>query len=95
MTIILYDAEPSANSERVRILPLDPWADAATVHRWTSDPGARFWGMNGLDRDEVAAVYAHLAGKENQIARSDCMGIRADGCRRKLAVDGFSIGFHG
>ncbi|WP_328658258.1 GNAT family N-acetyltransferase [Streptomyces sp. NBC_00334] len=44
----------------VRILPLDPAADAAVVHGWVSEERAAFWGMNGLTRDQVAEVYAHM-----------------------------------
>ncbi|WP_282087640.1 GNAT family N-acetyltransferase [Streptomyces tendae] len=45
----------------VRILPLDPAADAAVVHGWVSEERAAFWGMNGLTRDQVTDVYAHMA----------------------------------
>ncbi|MGX1545617.1 GNAT family N-acetyltransferase [Streptomyces adustus] len=44
----------------VRILPLDAAADAEAVHRWVSQERAVFWGMNGLTRDQVAEIYAHL-----------------------------------
>ncbi|MER5597158.1 GNAT family N-acetyltransferase [Streptomyces sp. NPDC002265] len=44
----------------VRILPLDAAADAEVVHRWASQERAVFWGMNGLTRDQVAEIYAHL-----------------------------------
>jgi hypothetical protein len=44
----------------VRILPLDPAADTARVHGWVSEERAAFWGMNGLTRDQVAAVYGHM-----------------------------------
>ncbi|GAA2453530.1 GNAT family N-acetyltransferase [Streptomyces glaucus] len=44
----------------VRVLPLDARADAAVVHAWTSQERAAFWGMNGLTRDQVAEIYAHL-----------------------------------
>ncbi|MFF7239349.1 GNAT family N-acetyltransferase [Streptomyces collinus] len=45
----------------VRIRPLDPAADAGTVHAWVSEERAAFWGMTGLTREQVAEVYAHLA----------------------------------
>ncbi|BET49103.1 acetyltransferase [Streptomyces sp. RK23] len=45
----------------VRILPLDPAADAAVVHGWVSEERAAFWGMNGLTRDQVTTIYAHMA----------------------------------
>ncbi|MFG3251356.1 GNAT family N-acetyltransferase [Streptomyces sp. NPDC048187] len=44
----------------VRVLPLDPAADAAVVHGWVSEERAAFWGMNGLTPHQVADVYAHL-----------------------------------
>ncbi|MFI1567533.1 GNAT family N-acetyltransferase [Streptomyces sp. NPDC020490] len=44
----------------VRIRPLDPYGDAGTVHRWVREERAAFWGMNGLTRDQVADIYAHL-----------------------------------
>ncbi|MCL6738629.1 GNAT family N-acetyltransferase [Streptomyces neyagawaensis] len=44
----------------VRVLPLDPKADAGVVHGWVSEPRAAFWGMNGLTEDQVREVYDHL-----------------------------------
>jgi hypothetical protein len=44
----------------VRVLPLDPAADAAVVHGWVSEERAAFWGMNGLTEQQVAAIYAHM-----------------------------------
>ncbi|MFJ6074725.1 GNAT family N-acetyltransferase [Streptomyces sp. NPDC093065] len=44
----------------VRVLPLDPAADAPVVHGWVSGERAAFWGMNGLTADRVAGVYAHM-----------------------------------
>ncbi|MFG2778183.1 GNAT family N-acetyltransferase [Streptomyces prunicolor] len=44
----------------VRVLPLDPAADAGTIHRWVSEQRAAFWGMNGLTRSQVAEIYAHM-----------------------------------
>ncbi|MBL1083383.1 acetyltransferase [Streptomyces actinomycinicus] len=45
----------------VRIRALDPEGDADVVHAWVSEERARFWGMNGLTREQVAEVYAHMA----------------------------------
>ncbi|WP_251094049.1 GNAT family N-acetyltransferase [Streptomyces sp. Caat 7-52] len=45
----------------VRVRPLDPEGDADVIHAWVSDERAAFWGMNGLTRDQVAEIYAHLA----------------------------------
>ncbi|MEG3629794.1 GNAT family N-acetyltransferase [Streptomyces poriticola] len=44
----------------VRVLPLDAAADAEVIHRWVSEERAAFWGMNGLTRDQVAEIYAHM-----------------------------------
>ncbi|MGW3144329.1 GNAT family N-acetyltransferase [Streptomyces sp. NPDC001177] len=44
----------------VRILPLDPQADAGVLHTWVSEERAAFWGMNGLDREQVREIYAHM-----------------------------------
>lgn len=44
----------------VRVLRLDPHADAATVHAWVREERAAFWGMNGLTKEQVAGIYAHL-----------------------------------
>jgi penicillin amidase len=44
----------------VRVLRLDPVADAAVVHAWVSEPRAAFWGMNGLSEEQVAEIYGHL-----------------------------------
>ncbi|MFG2132725.1 GNAT family N-acetyltransferase [Streptomyces sp. NPDC048751] len=44
----------------VRVLPLDPKADAEVIHRWAAGERAAFWGMNGLTRDQVAEIYAHM-----------------------------------
>jgi hypothetical protein len=45
----------------VRVLPLDPAADAPVVHRWVSEDRAAFWGMTGLTEQQVAGIYAHMA----------------------------------
>ncbi|BFO22833.1 GNAT family N-acetyltransferase [Streptomyces sp. KM77-8] len=45
----------------VRVLPLDPAADAPLLHRWVSGERAVFWGMNGLTERQVAGIYAHMA----------------------------------
>ncbi|NUT30927.1 MAG: acetyltransferase [Streptomyces sp.] len=45
----------------VRVRPLDPQADAEVVHGWVGQERATFWGMNGLTRDQVAEIYAHMA----------------------------------
>ncbi|MGW3985808.1 GNAT family N-acetyltransferase [Streptomyces sp. NPDC004830] len=44
----------------VRILPLDPGADAGVIHRWVSEDRAAFWGMTGLTERQVAGIYAHM-----------------------------------
>ncbi|MFF5106208.1 GNAT family N-acetyltransferase [Streptomyces sp. NPDC000134] len=44
----------------IRVLPLDPDRDAEVIHAWVSEERAAFWGMNGLTRDQVAEIYAHM-----------------------------------
>ncbi|MFE9440728.1 GNAT family N-acetyltransferase [Streptomyces sp. NPDC006602] len=44
----------------VRVLPLDAHADADVVHAWVSEERASFWGMNGLSKEQVAEIYAHM-----------------------------------
>jgi hypothetical protein len=62
-----YDAGRAAVHEQridgfgtVRLLRLDPVADAATVHGWVREERAVFWGMTGLTEQQVGEVYAHL-----------------------------------
>ncbi|MFF9582549.1 GNAT family N-acetyltransferase [Streptomyces achromogenes] len=52
----------------VRIRPLDPEGDAELIHSWVSDERAVFWGMNGLTRDQVAEIYAHMDGLDTHHA---------------------------
>ncbi|RMB79888.1 GNAT family N-acetyltransferase [Streptomyces shenzhenensis] len=52
----------------VRILPLDPRADAAVIHAWAGEERAVFWGMNGLTEDQVAEIYAHMDGLDTHHA---------------------------
>lgn len=44
----------------VGIRRLDAEGDADVVHAWVSEERAAFWGMNGLTRDQVAGIYAHM-----------------------------------
>ncbi|MEU9286825.1 GNAT family N-acetyltransferase [Streptomyces sp. NPDC048275] len=44
----------------VRILPVDPHADLDVIHGWVTEERARFWGMNGLTKDQVLQAYVHL-----------------------------------
>ncbi|MEV3852973.1 GNAT family N-acetyltransferase [Streptomyces sp. NPDC050095] len=44
-----------------RLTRLDPsGADIDVLHGWVSEERARFWGMNGIGRDDVREIYAHL-----------------------------------
>ncbi|MEU6509283.1 GNAT family N-acetyltransferase [Streptomyces sp. NPDC046942] len=52
----------------VRIRPLDPASDADVIHTWVSEERAAFWGMTGLTRDQVAEIYAHMAGLDTHHA---------------------------
>ncbi|MGY3202711.1 GNAT family N-acetyltransferase [Streptomyces sp. TE5632] len=61
-----YDSRAAVHEQVVdgfgslRVLPLDPSADAPLLHRWVSGERAVFWGMNGLTERQVAEVYAHM-----------------------------------
>ncbi|MEU6143460.1 GNAT family N-acetyltransferase [Streptomyces sp. NPDC047081] len=56
-----YDTRTAVHaSGAVRVLPLDAHADADVLHRWVREERAAFWGMNGLTRDQVAEIYAHM-----------------------------------
>ncbi|MFG2281172.1 GNAT family N-acetyltransferase [Streptomyces asoensis] len=52
----------------VALRPLDAERDADVVHGWVSEERAAFWGMNGLTRDQVAEVYAHMSGLDTHHA---------------------------
>ncbi|MFI2202118.1 GNAT family N-acetyltransferase [Streptomyces sp. NPDC020192] len=52
----------------IRIRPLDPVSDADVIHAWVSEERAAFWGMTGLTRDQVAGIYAHMAGLDTHHA---------------------------
>ncbi|MFJ6130643.1 GNAT family N-acetyltransferase [Streptomyces griseoviridis] len=45
----------------VRVLSLDPDADAPVLHSWVREERAAFWGMNGLTAAQVTEIYAHMA----------------------------------
>ncbi|MFJ8279488.1 GNAT family N-acetyltransferase [Streptomyces griseoviridis] len=45
----------------VRVLALDPDADAPVLHSWVREERAAFWGMNGLTAAQVTEIYAHMA----------------------------------
>ncbi|MEV6180399.1 GNAT family N-acetyltransferase [Streptomyces sp. NPDC052016] len=52
----------------VGLRPLDAEGDADVVHGWVSEERAVFWGMNGLTRNQVAEIYAHMAGLDTHHA---------------------------
>lgn len=52
----------------IGLRPLDAEGDADVVHGWVREEWAAFWGMNGLTRDQVAEIYAHLAGLDTHHA---------------------------
>jgi hypothetical protein len=52
----------------VGVRPVDAEADADVLHGWVREERAAFWGMNGLTRNQVADVYAHLAGLDTHHA---------------------------
>ncbi|MEV5335085.1 GNAT family N-acetyltransferase [Streptomyces werraensis] len=61
-----YASRPAVHEQRVdgfgtvRVLPLEPAADAPLLHRWVSEERAVFWGMNGLTEQQVFEIYAHM-----------------------------------
>ncbi|MEU9732431.1 GNAT family N-acetyltransferase [Streptomyces sp. NPDC048002] len=55
----LYE-QPVDGFGTVSVQRLDPRADADVVHTWVSGERAAFWGMNGLTREQVTEIYAHL-----------------------------------
>ncbi|MET7807943.1 GNAT family N-acetyltransferase [Micromonospora chersina] len=46
----------------LRLVPVDPAADAALLHGWVSQPWARFWGMGDHSEADVREVYEFLDG---------------------------------
>ncbi|MCP3817175.1 acetyltransferase [Streptomyces sp. A3M-1-3] len=44
----------------VRVVPVDPAADAGVIHRWVIEERARFWGMGDASREQVLEIYTHL-----------------------------------
>ncbi|TWH04273.1 penicillin amidase [Nocardioides sp. J9] len=52
----------------VTIRPVDPATDADLLTSWVTADRASFWGMQGMDRDEVAEVYGYIAEQEHLAA---------------------------
>ncbi|WP_330305691.1 MULTISPECIES: GNAT family N-acetyltransferase [unclassified Streptomyces] len=44
----------------VRVVTVDPHADLDVIHGWVAQERARFWGMNGLTKEQVLETYVHL-----------------------------------
>ncbi len=44
----------------VRLVPVDPAADAGLLHRWVTEERARFWGMADHTREQVQEIYAFV-----------------------------------
>ncbi|MFJ8847193.1 GNAT family N-acetyltransferase [Streptomyces cyaneofuscatus] len=44
----------------VRLVPVDPAADAELLHRWVTEERARFWGMADHTREQVREIYAFV-----------------------------------
>lgn len=49
--------ELRAHASRLRFTHLDPETDAELVHRWVTQPRARFWMMADHSVEDVRAVY--------------------------------------
>ncbi|XUZ24546.1 GNAT family N-acetyltransferase [Streptomyces sp. RMIT01] len=44
----------------VRLVPVDPAADAELLHGWVTEERARFWGMADHTREQVREIYAFV-----------------------------------
>lgn len=44
----------------VRLVPVDPAADAGLLHGWVTEERARFWGMADHTREQVREIYAFV-----------------------------------
>ncbi|WP_406404414.1 acetyltransferase [Streptomyces sp. NBC_00879] len=44
----------------VRIVPVDPAADAGLIHGWVTEERARYWGMTDHSREQVLETYEYL-----------------------------------
>lgn len=44
----------------VRVVPVDPAADAGLIHGWVTQERARFWGMGDADRERVLEIYTYI-----------------------------------
>ncbi|MGW4039370.1 GNAT family N-acetyltransferase [Streptomyces sp. NPDC004778] len=45
----------------VRLVPVDPAADAELLHGWVTEERARFWGMADHTREQVREIYEFVA----------------------------------
>ncbi|MDG4765707.1 GNAT family N-acetyltransferase [Solwaraspora sp. WMMD406] len=61
-------AETLAGIGRFDLVVLDPRAHLDLVHRWVTEPRARFWGMTTYSRAEVGEVYEFIDGLETHHA---------------------------
>lgn len=66
-----YAARAAAYEEKLeglgtlRLLRILPDEDADLIHTWVREERARFWGMNGLERNEVRDIYLFLDSLES------------------------------
>ncbi|WKK24517.1 GNAT family N-acetyltransferase [Streptomyces olivoreticuli] len=44
----------------VRVVPVDPAADAGLIHSWVTQERARFWGMRDAGRERVLEIYTYI-----------------------------------
>ncbi|MCP2636000.1 acetyltransferase [Microbacterium sp. HD4P20] len=51
-------ADPTLGT--IEITVLDPEGDLDVIHRWVTEPRARFWGLGDLTRDELRDLYAYV-----------------------------------
>ncbi|WP_370619788.1 GNAT family N-acetyltransferase [Mumia sp. Pv 4-285] len=69
-TVLQHEEIPGFGTVTVRVL--DPDGDLETVHRWVSQPRARFWGLAQLPAGELRDLYAYVDGLETHHAFLVC-----------------------
>lgn len=76
-----HTVHTSAGLVTLEPMPLDR-ATVVSLHAWLTHPGAGYWGMRHLDRDEVGEVFANWDACPHRRVHL----VRIDGMRVGLAV---------
>lgn len=61
-------AEQLPGIGRFSLVVLDPEVHIDVVFRWVAEPRARFWGMTGHSREQVAEIYRFIDGLDSHHA---------------------------